>query len=116
VSSYRLRCFLLTLHGGTFRDVKLLSFGASEGMADDEEPISFKKKAIFRPDCACITLATFSVLLTSRFKWWRTQHLRWLSRTLYRNLPEVAVRKLIQANRWNQRTIRKTRYVHHLSI
>lgn len=31
------------------RDVKLLSFGADE--AAEEEPVVFKKKAIFRPDC-----------------------------------------------------------------
>ena len=32
------------------RDVKLLSFGADEG-GEEEEPVTFKKKPIVRPDC-----------------------------------------------------------------
>jgi hypothetical protein len=42
----------ISFNGVIFRDVKLLSFGADEGVAEDEEPVLFKKKAIFRPDCA----------------------------------------------------------------
>ena len=32
-----------------YRDVKLLSFGADEG-GEEEEPVTFKKKPIVRPD------------------------------------------------------------------
>ena len=35
---------------GVTRDVKLLSFGADEG-GEEEEPVTFKKKPIVRPDC-----------------------------------------------------------------
>lgn len=36
------------------RNVKLLSFGADEG-GEEDEPVTFKKKAIVRPDCKNIT-------------------------------------------------------------
>ena len=35
------------------RDTKLLSFGGEDG--DEEEPASFKKKPLVRPDCKCQT-------------------------------------------------------------
>jgi hypothetical protein len=34
------------------RNVKLLSFGDDEGATEETEPVTFKKKGIFRPDCA----------------------------------------------------------------
>ena len=44
----------LVVYGSTSRNEKLLSFGADEGAAGDDVSVSFKKKAIFRPDCARI--------------------------------------------------------------
>ena len=35
----------------SYRDVKLLSFGADEGVEEEDEPTTFKKKPIVRPDC-----------------------------------------------------------------
>ncbi|KAI0698351.1 cyclophilin-like domain-containing protein [Cytidiella melzeri] len=35
---------------GAKKDVKLLSFGADEGAEEEEEPVTFKKKPIVRPD------------------------------------------------------------------
>jgi hypothetical protein len=34
------------------RNVKLLSFGANAAEDGESEPVSFKKKPIFRTDCA----------------------------------------------------------------
>jgi hypothetical protein len=34
------------------RNVKLLSFGDDEGATEETEPVTFKKKGVFRPDCA----------------------------------------------------------------
>jgi len=37
------------------RNTKLLSFGGEDGEEEEEEPTSFKKKPLVRPDCKCET-------------------------------------------------------------
>jgi len=44
------------------RNVKLLSFGDDEGATEETEPVTFKKKGIFRPDCACQPVSPFCLL------------------------------------------------------
>ncbi len=46
------------------RDVKLLSFGADEGAEEEEEPVTFKKKPIVRPDCQFILACDVHVLMS----------------------------------------------------
>lgn len=42
-------CLIANSEWRLSRDVKLLSFGADEG-GEEEEPVTFKKKPIVRPD------------------------------------------------------------------
>ncbi|KAF8993447.1 cyclophilin-like domain-containing protein, partial [Cyathus striatus] len=46
---------------GAKKNVKLLSFGADEEATEDNEPVVFKKKAIFRPDLVDVPEAPKSV-------------------------------------------------------
>ncbi|KAI0825727.1 cyclophilin-like domain-containing protein [Irpex lacteus] len=47
---------------GAKKDVKLLSFGADEGAEEEEEPVTFKKKPIVRPDLMDVTPDSLSSL------------------------------------------------------
>ena len=66
----------------TFRNVKLLSFGADEDATEQSEPVTFKKKAIVRPDCgffgwSVAVLVPLDIDYDCR-QWWMTLSQRWL--------------------------------------